>query len=437
MGELNVVNMQRARLIPITGIKGALDQERRASSALLAVMKIVPELTSVLLRAAKSPKGVIETYIEPEFKLGSRKIRPDGLIVITRGKKEWRALVEVKTGKNDLDLAQLNSYLDLCRDFRLDALVTISNQVLTASGAHPTDGIDQRKLRSTELLHLSWLRVITDCIVLSEHTGVEDTERDMVLKELIRFLQSDSSGASEFNDMGPNWASVREAVRTSSIKRPDEAVFETVARFESLIRYSALTLSARLGVQAKEVIPRSAKSDYKKHLTSQATDLLQSKTLKGSINVPGAPADLNLVADLGSGWLHCTFSLPTPQEGRNKSRLNWLLRQLKNHPSGTLVSWNYKHARTAESPHKVEDLIDKNYEYELDNSREIASVTVEVLAKMGTKRSAGKSGFIDSVVGLFEVTYGELLQNIKPWQEPSPKLSETVKDIIPGSSEDL
>ena len=437
MGELNVVNMQRARLIPVTGIKGALDQERRASSALLAVMKIVPELTWVLLRDTKGPKGGIETYIEPEFKLGSKKIRPDGLVVIARGKNEWRALVEVKTGKNDLDLAQLNSYLDLCRDYKLDALLTISNQVLTASGAHPTEGIDQRKLRSTELLHLSWLRVITDCIVLSEHTGVEDTERDMVLKELIRFMQSESSGASEFNDMGPNWASVREAVRTSSIKRPDDAVFETVARFESLIRYSALTLSARLGVQAKEIIPRSAKTDYKKHLSSRATDLLQSRALKGSINIPGAPAELNMVADLGSGWLHCTFSLPTPQEGRNKSRLNWLLRQLKNHPSGTLVSWNYKHARTPESPHKVEDLLDKNYEFELDNSREIASVTVEVLAKMGTKRSAGKGGFIDSVVGLFEVTYGELLQNIKPWQEPSPRLSETVREIIPGSSENL
>jgi hypothetical protein len=40
-------------------------------------------------------------------------------------------------------------------------------------------------------------------------------------------------------------------------------------------------------------------------------------------------------------------------------------------------------------------------------------------------------------VGLFEVTYGELLQNIKPWQEPSPKLSETVKEIIPGTPENL
>jgi len=437
MGELNVFSMQRARLIPITGIKGALDQERRASSALLAVMKIVPELTSVLLRDTKSPKGAIEAYIEPELKLGSKKIRPDGLIVITRGKKEWRALVEVKTGKNDLDLGQLNSYLDLCRDYKLDALVTISNQVLTASGSHPTDGIDQRKLRSTELVHLSWLRVITDCIVLSEHTGVTDTERDMVLKELIRFLQSESSGANEFNDMGPNWASVREAVRTNSIKRPDEAVLETVARFESLLRYSALTLSARLGVQAKEVVTRSAKNDYKKHLSSQATSLIQRKTLRGSINVPGAPADLNLVADLGSGWLHCSFSLATPQQGRNKSRLNWLLRQLRSHPSRTLVSWNYKHARAAEGPHEVENLLDKNYEYELDNSREIATVTVEVLTKMGTKRAAGKGGFIDSVVGLFEVTYGELLQNIKPWQEPSPKLSETVKDLIPGKSETL
>ena len=52
---------------------------------------------------------------------------------------------------------------------------------------------------------------------------------------------------------------------------------------------------------------------------------------------------------------------------------------------------------------------------------------------MGTKRSSGKGGFIDSVVGLFEETYGNLLQNVKPWQPPAPKLSETVREIIPSN----
>ena len=97
----SVETFQAARLIPVTGIKGSLDQERRSSSALLAVMRIVPEFAHALTKEVGAPKGAIATFIEPEFKMGQKKIRPDGLIVITRGKREWRALVEVKTGKND------------------------------------------------------------------------------------------------------------------------------------------------------------------------------------------------------------------------------------------------------------------------------------------------------------------------------------------------
>lgn len=54
---------------------------------------------------------------------------------------------------------------------------------------------------------------------------------------------------------------------------------------------------------------------------------------------------------------------------------------------------------------------------------------------MGTKRASGGGGFIDSVVDLFELTYGEVLQPIKPWQEPAPKLSEKVEDLIPDHGE--
>jgi hypothetical protein len=33
----------------------------------------------------------------------------------------------------------------------------VSNEVLDATLAHPTEGIDSRRLRSIKLLHLSWL----------------------------------------------------------------------------------------------------------------------------------------------------------------------------------------------------------------------------------------------------------------------------------------
>lgn len=434
MRSVDRSNFQKSRLIPVTGIKGALDQERRATSALLAVWRIVPDFASQLLRVAGAPKGAVETYIEPEFKVGSKKIRPDGLVVVTRGKTEWSCLVEVKTGKNELDLNQLNSYLDICRDHKIDALVTISNQVLNSSGSHPTDGVDQRKLRSTRLEHFSWIRIITEAIVQAEHEGVEDREQDLVMKELIRFLQSDASGASEFNDMGSSWASVREGVKNATIRKPDDEVAQVIVNFESLIRYASLTLSARLGVSASEVVSRSAKSNYAKHLQAASKRLVEDKVLSGSIHVPGAAADLNMEVDLAAGVLHCGFDLAAPKSGRNSSRVNWLIRQIKSAPEGTFVSWSYKHSRTNEAPHRVSDLLDKNYEYELSREREISEFKVESIAKMGTKRSKGSGSFIDSVVDLFELVYGEVLQGTKAWQEPAPKLSETVREIIPGQN---
>lgn len=431
MNIFDETKLQRARLFPITGIKGAIDQERRSASAFLAVLKIVPELSHALFSPLGAPKGTAETFIEPEFRIGKSTVRPDGFIVISRGKKTWRALVEVKTGVNDLDLSQINSYLDLCRDFKIDALVTISNQVLNASGAHPTTGVDQRKLRSTRLEHISWLRIIAESIILREHIGVQDTERDIVLGELIRFLQSKESGAAEFNDMSASWTAVREGIKIGSYRRADEDILEVISRFESLMRFSAFTLSARLGVNAKEVTPKLARVDYKKHLLNSAQKLIEQKVLIGEIEVPGAAAKLELEADLGSGHLHCRFSLDAPQEMRNRARLNWLTRQIKNAPTGTTISWAYKRARTSEKPVPLVSLSDKEFDLELDNSREISGITIDVVSRMGTKRSSGSGSFIDSVVDLIALTYGSVLQGVRPWQAPAPKLSSSVKELIP------
>jgi len=426
---------QSARLFPVTGIKGSLDQERRTTSVLLATMKVVPELSHSLLRQLGAPRGTIETFIEPEFKVDKKTIRPDGFIIIKRGKSSWSALVEVKTGSNDLDLSQINAYLDLCRDHKIDALLTISNQVLNASGSHPTPGIDQRKLRTTKLEHLSWLRVITESIILSEHQGLEDTERDFILKELIRFLQSKESGASEFNDMGASWATVREGIRVGAYRKADDEVLELVSRFESLVRYTAFTLSARLGVKALEVVPRLAKSDYKKHLVQSGQALIENKTLMGAIEIPGAASKLGIRVDLGSGHVHTAFSVEAPEKARNTARINWLVKQLRNAPNGTIVSWTYKRARSSEKPHLLADLITLGNDVEVDKTKEISSFEVALVRKMGTKRMGGQGSFIDSVVESVELAYGELLQNIKPWQAPAPKLSSSVKEIIPDEPE--
>lgn len=64
---MDTSTFQSARLIPITGIKGDQEQERRATSALLAVIQAVPEFARAILKPLGAPSGKVESFIEPEF----------------------------------------------------------------------------------------------------------------------------------------------------------------------------------------------------------------------------------------------------------------------------------------------------------------------------------------------------------------------------------
>ena len=126
---------QPARLFPITGIGGADEQERRGCSAFLAVLHSVREFGRALTVRCGAPAGTIETFIEVPFTLDGAKFRPDGLIRVTRGQKSWTALVEVKTGRNDLKVDQIIHYLDIAREQGFDAVITISHEVATTPGS--------------------------------------------------------------------------------------------------------------------------------------------------------------------------------------------------------------------------------------------------------------------------------------------------------------
>ncbi len=432
---MDFTKYQEARLIPVTGVKGDQDQERRATSAFLAVLVGVPDLARTLLKVAGAPVGKVQTYIEPEFVVGEKKIRPDGLISVERAGKQWVALVEVKTSKNLLNAEQLNAYLEIARINKFDALITISNEVLTASGQHPTDAIDARKLRSTSLTHFSWIRIITECLIQSEHKGVKDQDQAWILKELIRFLQADASGANEFDDMGQNWVGVREAISDGAIQASDKRLGEIVHKYESLMRFVAFKLSARLGVQAREVSPRLAKDDPRKHLQLATQAFVKTGSLVGKISVPGAVSDIEVTADLRANQVICQLLVGAPNEGRSLTRVNWLLRQISEAPKNTRIEVFVKNGRQAAAICLLCDALSEPKKLLPVDDKEIVSFKVSTLTKMGTKRGAGAGSFIQSVTDAVELTYGSVVQALRPWVSKAPKLSETVVELIPESTE--
>ena len=92
MNEPDVASWEPARLIPVSGIRNAEEQERRATSALLAVLSAVDEFGVAFTRPFGAPKGRLQTYIEVTFEMADgRSARPDGLIQTSRGKRSWKS----------------------------------------------------------------------------------------------------------------------------------------------------------------------------------------------------------------------------------------------------------------------------------------------------------------------------------------------------------
>jgi hypothetical protein len=59
-----------------------------------------------------------------------------------------------------------------------------------------------------------------------------------------------------FEDMGPSWVSVREAVRAGTLRVHDMGVPDVAGGFDALLRYVGLLLGRRLGADVQPVLSR-------------------------------------------------------------------------------------------------------------------------------------------------------------------------------------
>lgn len=426
-----------ARLIPTAGIKGQEEQEKRATSSLLAVMRAVPEFGHALLKDVGAPKGRIATFAEVRLTDADGKVSiPDGAVVVERGKTRWTCLVEVKTGTAELGDEQVSRYLELARENGFDCVLTISNQITSGADVSPV-AVDGRKLRKVCLRHLSWWRVITEAIVQHRFRGVSDPDQAWILGELIAYLDHEASGASGFADMGADWVKVRDGARHQTLRRTDPEVRSVATRWEQFGEYLSLGLSQDLGRDVLVVRPRKQTADQR--IDALTRSLADDGRLDLGLKVPDAIAPMTIVADLRTRLLHTSVALDGPREGRPPARINWLLRQLKSAPDDLRVEVRFANVRETTSLLLAEA---REYPQRLlspsDPKREPRVFTITWSRPMGTKRGRASGSFVhDTRQQAFEF-YREPIQNLKPWQPKAPKLrDEPEPDDLPRVDEGI
>lgn len=402
---------QPARLFPVAGIGSGEEQERRATSALLAVMGTVREFGAALTSKGGAPRGALTTFIEVPFGQDEEAYRPDGVLRVTRGQTTWTALVEVKTSNARLDATQIDHYVEIARAKGFDAVITISNELAGGDADHPV-AIDRRKLRKVALHHVSWDQIRAEAILTARHRGVADATQGKVLEEFIRYMAHARSGMGGLGDMGSSWVKVRDAVKTKTARPADKATGDVSARFDELVQHLGHHLSGLLGVEVQALAPRET-PDH----ASRRQQLADSGLLFGRLKVPGAIDVIVVGADLRSDKATASITVPAPRgETRQQTRVTWLLRQIPEDAKESLrIEAHFAGPRSDSTAALLGRVrIDPSCLLPADQ-REIKSFTISMDLPLGAKRAAGTGTLISSVKSVSTTFYADVVQHLKPW----------------------
>lgn len=421
-----IASGERSRLIPVVA---DMSREERAISPVLAAFTIVPSLAHSMLQEVGGPtnqRARVRAFSQVVFKGPDSKLRPDGLLEVDSGRKTWRAIIEAKIGGAELSAEQIEGYLELARQMKIDALITISNQFATLPTHHPIS-VNKQRLKHVQLFHFSWQAILTKARLISDYKSIDDPEQAFILRELIRYIGHDSSGVLGMTRLGKEWKQVCTKIQTGTpIGKADNDSAAIVSQWHQLTRSLALELSTAIGKIAEIRLPRAHAKDPIQRLAQECSQFASLPVLRVDLDIPNAAAPLIMEADFLRRSLRFSIRLNTPQDKtRPTAAVNWATRQLASHP-GSMDSLIRAHwpGRTADT---VAPLVDAIAEPKLvaPDDRKVLPTGFEIQRVVDLAgRFKGSSTFVEDARRELPRFYKDIVQNIANWIPKAPKYKD-------------
>lgn len=446
LDKIDKSESRKARLFPVLA---DTSKENRMASIFLAVLPVLPELAKVLfltLNQRIGKRAEITTLREVTFKSElerGRKVekinRPDGYVLLDSGRNVWDAVIEAKIGKNPIKADQVERYIKLARENNVNAVITISNEFV----AYPTQSpvkISGKQLQSVDLFHWSWTFIRTQCEMLRDQGELESSEQLYILDQFIELLNDSGTGIERFNEMPEAWTEVvAKCAGNEPLRKSDETTQIVASAWISELRDASLLLSSEVAEPVTVKVEKALREDPEKRLKDIVTKLCDEQLLTGTFKVPDAAADIDVKIYVAGKHASVSMMLKAPQDKvRTSSRVNWLLRMLKETEDDELISirahWPGRKSATDAPIADLRvnpDLIDEAPSSAVPHSFEV------VMAKH-LSRQFGRRKIISEFEDLLLKFYNTVGYHLRAWQPPPPKpvRKRTANDKQESEAED-
>ncbi len=427
-----LIQGEPARLIPVASEKAL---EGRATSILLATLSVVEHFAAAVLGTVGQRVGsrasiqCLTEVVLPQD--GNTKDRPDGLIVVTVGKRRWSALIEAKIGNAVLDADQIQRYLALARQHKIDAVITISNQFAALPTHHPLK-IPKTATRTVKLFHWSWTSLLTQAIYQLDVEQDIDLEQRYILQEYCRYFSHTSSGVKTFDSMNKEWRDVCLTVKNGGklLKTSDE-VKNTVGAWHQEQRDIALLLTRELKAPVSVKLKKPHRDDPERRLKDDCSELVETNCLTSVFVIPDAASELTVTVNLGLRTITCVMELQAPEDRKStKARVNWLLRQLKDSSEPSLEVIARWPSRAVDTCAPVSILRENPSALQSDNSSLTPHKFQVRLVRDVAGKFSGAKTFLEALNGAVIDFYRQAGEHLRVWTAPAPKLAKSEEVLV-------
>ena len=419
---------QPARLIPT--VADSRKEERIVSILLATLSRVHPFAEQLLERCGQrvGKSSTLTAYTEVEFPSidGSSKDRPDGLLCLTTRKTRWTAILEAKIDNSEIDPEQVYRYTELAKRHHVDAIVTISNQLVPLP-THVPYSLPKRIGNQASFFHFSWVSVVTYAHLILRNRRELDPEQAFILSEMARYMDHGSSGVRRFDRMNAEWRTLVFGIRDGQqFKRSSPEVESTVASWHQEERDICLILSRLIGEQVGiRSLSRKHQADPTLRLRDACDALASSYKLHSAFGIPNAADDLELTVDLQRRTISCSMKLHAPlDKQRASARINWVRRQLRGVTDENIkvrAFWPGRALPTQAS------LADVNADSKcLENERSGMVPTGFEIAMIGDigGRFPGRRTFIEDLEKIVPNFYEKVGQHLRAWSPPPPSIAK-------------